>query len=232
MKNQQPPEVRASGNGEFLELIEIFPTIQGEGPFAGAPAVFIRLAGCNLRCPHCDTQYTEGRRTVSVAEIINEVLIHHIPLVVITGGEPFRQNLTPLIRELRVILRRVQIETNGKMAPADTALLCLTTVVVSPKTATIDPHLASLAAAYKYVISHDDVAEDGLPVSALGHPLPQGKTVARPPEDYRGPIFIQPMDAYDPVENNLNMQAAVSAVMRNPRRHKLCLQMHKYAELP
>ena len=74
-----------------LDVHSIFPTIQGEGPFVGQPAIFIRLAGCNLQCPLCDTEYTEGRIRLSVPVIFDAVQEHirlFAPLIVITGGEP------------------------------------------------------------------------------------------------------------------------------------------------
>jgi len=52
-------------DGLYLEVQDIFSTIQGEGPFAGKPAVFLRLAGCNLRCFFCDTDFESRRTTLS-----------------------------------------------------------------------------------------------------------------------------------------------------------------------
>lgn len=229
MKNRQAPEPRViEPNGHSLDVHSIFSTIQGEGPFAGTPATFIRLAGCNLQCPLCDTEYTEGRRMMPVEQVMANIN-YALPLVVITGGEPFRQDIFPLIGAIRATRRMVQIETNGKF---DCGMAkTLAEIVVSPKTATIHPATAMAACAYKYVVCHDDVADDGLPIRALGHPVPVGRTIARPPEGWRGPIYVQPADAKDEETNRANMAAAVRAVMMEPGQRKLCIQMHKYAEL-
>jgi len=64
--NQQKPEPRAKGDGSILDFHSMFFTIQGEGPFAGHRSIFVRLAGCNLQCPGCDTEYTQGRSVVGI----------------------------------------------------------------------------------------------------------------------------------------------------------------------
>ena len=98
------------GSGEVaLRVNEIFgPTIQGEGPSAGKPAVFLRLAGCNLDCAWCDTPYSwdwkrhdrkqeEKHLSVGqVAEQLGKLLGAHTvpepaPLLVVSGGEPLIQ---------------------------------------------------------------------------------------------------------------------------------------------
>ena len=86
-----------------LWVHSIFPTIQGEGIFAGVPAVFLRLGGCNLQCPFCDTDYTEGSEWMQGDQIVYLVrffMPRKANLVVITGGEPMRQKLGPLIKTL------------------------------------------------------------------------------------------------------------------------------------
>ena len=112
-----------------LDVSEIFgPTIQGEGPSVGRPAVFLRLSGCNLHCTWCDTPYTwdwtrydrasEVKKlgTVEVAREIQERLGDmHPPLLVISGGEPLLQQhgITHLLALLPKFPLRVEIETNG-----------------------------------------------------------------------------------------------------------------------
>lgn len=228
MINNQPPVPRVKSEGRSLLVHSIFHTIQGEGPYAGRCATFVRLAGCNLQCPLCDTEYTEGARVMSVLEIVREVGRSY-SLVVLTGGEPMRQDLMLLIRRLHSRGFTVQIETNGKFPAPDAELFNLATVVVSPKTATIDEGVARNAAAFKYVISHDSVASDLLPVQALGHPVPKGKTIARPP--YGKTVYVNPADHYDSGENVKNMEAAVAAVRYNPCTRILGVQIHKLAEL-
>lgn len=229
MKNQQAPERRINGLGQLLDVHSIFDTIQGEGPYAGQPATFIRLAGCNLQCPLCDTEYTAGREVLDIETIIRRIG-HANNLIVITGGEPFRQNLAPLVTFLTSMRRKVQIETNGKF-DCGSIIPELATIVVSPKTATIHPNIAMKAHAYKYVVVAGNVADDRLPITALYHPVPHGKTVARPPKDWTGPIYVQPADEKDYQPNKANMKAAVAAVLHDPNNRRLCIQMHKYANL-
>jgi len=98
-----------------LKVCEIFYSIQGESTRAGLPCIFVRLAGCNLRCFYCDTQYAlTGGQEQSIADIVAEVEKFPCRLVEITGGEPLMQARTPeLAAEL---LRRgytVLLETNG-----------------------------------------------------------------------------------------------------------------------
>lgn len=96
---------------------EIFYSIQGEGELAGIPSVFIRLAGCPLRCKWCDTKYawspTSGDE-MTVEQIKAEVIKHPASHIVITGGEPFS---CPELKELTDALadtdKHITIETNG-----------------------------------------------------------------------------------------------------------------------
>jgi 7-carboxy-7-deazaguanine synthase len=240
LKNQQAPLARVKGDGASLLVHSIFNTIQGEGPHAGRAAIFIRLAGCNLQCPLCDTEYTEGAQERRIDWLIHDIQDAAVSnLLVITGGEPFRQPITSFVDGMLDAGYEVQIETNGKLpiddperwTPPQPARL---KIVVSPKTATIDPFVAKIAAAYKYVISAGAISStDGLPISALDHPLKDGFHIARPPDGWQGAIYIQPCDEQDEHRNAAHMAAAVAAVtdFGDPRR-RLCLQMHKYANLP
>lgn len=94
------------------KINEIFYSIQGEGRFAGTPAIFIRFAGCNIKCPFCDTEHQKGI-SMSNEEIINEVGKYPAPLVVITGGEPTLQLDEQLCRGLQNAGKYIAIETNG-----------------------------------------------------------------------------------------------------------------------
>lgn len=98
-----------------LRINEIFLSIQGESTWAGLPCVFIRLAGCHLRCSYCDTAYAfkEGDWRVA-SDIIEEVCSHAVDLIQITGGEPLlQQAVHPLISKLCDSGKTVLIETSG-----------------------------------------------------------------------------------------------------------------------
>lgn len=225
--NQQiPTKSVAAQSGNDLQVHSIFYTIQGEGPYAGMPAVFLRLAGCNLQCPGCDTEYTEGARDMDVGDICEAIEcawpnMLRSPLVVITGGEPFRQNLTVLTRTFVAMGWRVQIETNGTMPPSD-GLPDSVTIVCSPKTGRINSYLRDRVDAWKYVTTDYDIApSDGLPIIALGHSNRGG--LARPTNE--APVYLQPMDEQDDKLNAANTKAVVESCMRHG--HRLCLQMHK-----
>ena len=100
-----------------MRISEIFYSIQGEGRLIGIPSVFIRTAGCNLRCVWCDTPYTSWRPkgvSWSIEKILRRVDQHRTRYVVITGGEPL---LAGDVEELALELKRrgkhITIETAG-----------------------------------------------------------------------------------------------------------------------
>lgn len=99
-------------------LIEIYKSIQGESSFAGLPCIFVRLAGCNLRCNWCDSEYTfTGGLKMSVDEVLGEVRkLAPVKLVEITGGEPMLQEreVVPLMEQLLDEGYEVLIETSGE----------------------------------------------------------------------------------------------------------------------
>jgi organic radical activating enzyme len=99
--NKQKPVKSFMDPLGHVRVHEIFASVQFEGPLCGTPAVFIRLYGCNLQCPRCDTIYTEenGCKEIwgpmSILRLL-ETTFHDYSTVVITGGEPFHQNVKPL----------------------------------------------------------------------------------------------------------------------------------------
>jgi organic radical activating enzyme len=100
----------------MLLVNEIFYSIQGEGPNAGKPAVFLRLAGCNLRCSWCDTkQAWNDKQQKTNDEIIKKIKKYPSEHLVVTGGEPLLQQdgLIPLLQKLKGYY--VEVETNGSI---------------------------------------------------------------------------------------------------------------------
>ena len=118
-----------------MKVNEIFSSFQGEGPYIGLPATFLRLSGCNLNCSFCDTDFDDYKELT--VELVKESILqhcknHNTSLVVITGGEPLLQyeELKELIEELDYTGLTIQIETNGsiKRIPISPA-----SYVISPK---------------------------------------------------------------------------------------------------
>lgn len=109
-----------------MRVIEIYPSIQGEGVAVGRPAIFVRFAGCNLKCDFCDTKYAWGEGVVDfpIEELVKEVYRHPEPVVVLTGGEPLQQSrydLEKFCREIRAGGKEIHIETNGMNIDLDYA---------------------------------------------------------------------------------------------------------------
>jgi 7-carboxy-7-deazaguanine synthase len=100
-----------------MRINELFYSLQGEGFMAGVPSVFIRIAGCPLRCRWCDTKYAwskEAGRQYSIDEIVQAVKQWPCSYVVITGGEPMVEpDISQLVNELKAANKHITIETAG-----------------------------------------------------------------------------------------------------------------------
>jgi 7-carboxy-7-deazaguanine synthase len=101
-----------------LYLIEIYKSVQGESSFAGRPCIFVRLAGCNLRCAWCDSEYTfKGGYKLTEDEVVAEIQkLTPVRLVEFTGGEPMLQEreVVPLMSRLLGSGYELMIETSGE----------------------------------------------------------------------------------------------------------------------
>lgn len=223
---------------DYLSVHSVFPTIQGEGPYAGRRAIFVRLHGCNLKCPGCDTEYTSKKMAMMPADVLEMITPHALPhisnLVVITGGEPLRQDIRPLCLYLLVQGYTVQVESNGTVDLNMEPVYCFTrtdiegagvrfSITVSPKTAKLAPQCANYAKAYKYILDADHIdPADGLPSSSLD----MKQRPCRPPFGFRyEDIYIQPFDQKDPHKAARNMEAVVQSALRFG--YRISLQTHK-----
>jgi 7-carboxy-7-deazaguanine synthase len=172
----------------MYKINEIFYSLQGEGPFSGHPAVFIRLSGCNLTCDFCDTQHQTAHLHMHATELVWGAISQaqgRTRLVVITGGEPFFQNIEPLVAEFSRAGWSIQIESNGTIEPKEGFPWKTVSLVVSPKSGH-PPTLMDKADAVKFVL------RDGESPIDIGV--------------YRGPIYLQPIDDKDPVKNKANLE--------------------------
>jgi len=101
-----------------MHLIELYKSVQGESSFTGVPCIFVRLAGCNLRCAWCDSEYTfTGGKPFTQPEILAQIeALAPCKLVEFTGGEPMLQakELVPLMHELLAHDYTLMIETSGE----------------------------------------------------------------------------------------------------------------------
>jgi 7-cyano-7-deazaguanosine (preQ0) biosynthesis protein QueE len=141
-----------------LKIIEIFPSIQGEGMRQGEPTVFVRLAGCDLRCSFCDTKYAwEGGAEYGVDKILENVqrVRRRFPArwVCLTGGEPFMQDVRLLVRLLKRDRCLVQVETNGTRFYSTAADWL--TVSPKPKDYLVRPEFQRLAKEVKLVVTRE-----------------------------------------------------------------------------
>ena len=104
-----------------MHLIELYKSVQGESSFAGLPCIFVRLAGCNLRCSWCDSEYTfTGGKPFTADEIIQQIeALSPCTLIEFTGGEPMLQakELIPLMERLLAQNYTLMIETSGERPP-------------------------------------------------------------------------------------------------------------------
>jgi organic radical activating enzyme len=193
-------------------VTSIFFTLQGEGPLMGQPAVFIRLAKCNLACSFCDTYFDSGdwMSLQQIDDKVNETISQYFqglipdwvknkpPILVVTGGEPTLQKLTPLLDHFKLnYAATCQIESNG-ILPTDMDDID-TWLVVSPKVNEktgkyIKPHAKTLERAncLKFIVSAD--------INSPYHTIPEWAFEWIDDENTilnGGEIYISPMNMYN-----------------------------------
>lgn len=186
---------------ERMRINEIFYSVQGEGRYTGTPAVFVRFAGCNLRCSFCDTEF-ESFTEMSEDEIISAVLRYPATHVILTGGEPTLQLTSSLLLKLNAEGRLVHIETNGSHPLPEGPIHWVT---CSPKSAALSIQRID---ELKVVYQGQDVAHH---LRVTPHPQ----------------VFsLQPCDTGDPERNRQILDQTIHYILEHPQWN-LSLQTHK-----
>lgn len=176
-------------------VAETFFSVQGEGPTAGLPAVFIRLQGCSVGCAWCDTKYSwdaAGGRPADVAALVEEAGRHPCRRVVVTGGEPLESPLfEQLVSALATSMFSIEVETSGVIQPGGTAAAAPVQWNVSlklpssqvPDARRINPEaiaaFTGLDAWWKFVVRDDRDLADALRLTER-FALPHGRILLQP----------------------------------------------------
>ena len=184
----------------LMKINEIFYSLQGEGHYTGTPAVFVRFAGCNLKCNFCDTDFTSFTE-MTEDDIVRETGQYPTNHIVITGGEPTLQITASLVSKLHDAGKYVQIETNGTNVLPDGCNIDW--VTCSPKYKAVRlQHIDEL----KVVFEGQDMSQyDGLTASEYS---------------------LQPCDTQDEGKNKEILRQTIDFILKNPK-WKLSLQTHK-----
>lgn len=189
-----------------MRVNEIFYSLQGEGFHTGRAAVFVRLSGCNLACPFCDTDH-QPFTEMSEEQVAQAVAAFPATWVVVTGGEPALQLTPTLVSLLHQAGKEVAVETNGTLPLPDT----VDWVTVSPKS--------------------DFVGRAGTPVlmranevkTVFGEQPLAGDPACGITADH---YFLQPCDTGDARRNQDITARCIEYIKQHPQ-WRLSLQMHK-----
>ncbi len=141
----------------IYKVNEVFYSLQGEGFLQGLAMSFVRFSGCNLRCSFCDTSYAwQQGKPMTVSRIIQQLITYPCRQVCLTGGEPFLQNLSPVVSALKKKNFWVAVETNGTIWQK----ISVDWLTVSPKREGerfhprgYDKRFRKIASEFKYVVA-------------------------------------------------------------------------------
>lgn len=186
-----------------MKVNEIFYSLQGEGFHTGTASTFIRLSGCNLRCPFCDTDH-QSRHEMTEEEIVARAIEVPARHVVITGGEPSLFLTASIVDKLHAAGKYVAVETNGTHPLPDN----VDWITLSPKDAFVEGGAPVITRCNEI-----KVVFDGSPLPDYGHIH----------TDHR---FLQPCDKGDVELNACIVKAAISYILSHPE-WRLSLQTHK-----
>lgn len=208
---QATREAMAIARTGRLPLVEVFYSLQGEGLRTGQATVFVRLAGCNLACEFCDTDF-RVRETFTENELLDEIarIGGECRWVCFTGGEPTLHDLHGLCGRLHARGYRLQVETNGTRPRPEWDLDHVTVSPKQPQGGRLHPWYEEHGTEFKYVV---DSAED------LERALDGARTHGRL-------TWVQP-NALNPDATQL----CIDAVGAHPTLLRLSLQTHKLLQI-
>ncbi|TGG87763.1 MAG: 7-carboxy-7-deazaguanine synthase QueE [Aphanocapsa feldmannii 277cV] len=194
-----------------LPVLETFHSIQGEGTQTGFSAFFIRLGGCTVACPWCDTKHSwpmAGHPRRTLEELAAEARAHRPAFVLITGGEPLHHDLTELCAVLQQAGLAIHLETSG----VDPLSGQFDWITLSPKAHRPPrPELLTACHALKVVVhSEDDLA------FAVAMAARVAETTA---------LLLQPGAG-----SETGQRLAIAFIKQHPR-WRLSLQTHKWLGL-
>ena len=177
---------------------DIFYSLQGEGRNTGRAAVFVRFAGCNLKCGFCDTDFARYEE-LSDDDILRRISAYPSRFVVLTGGEPSLQVDRPLVDLLHAHGYEIAMETNGTHAIVEG----IDWVTCSPKGHSVLRRCNEL----KCIFGDDTIDPDDHGIEA----------------DYK---YLQPCDVLDPGRNALITRRCLDYILSHPE-WRMSLQTHK-----
>ncbi len=203
-----------------LKIVEVFPSVQGEGLRQGEATIFVRLAGCNLRCRFCDTKSAwTGGRPMTRGEVLaaTREARRAFPAAwaCLTGGEPLLQDISGLVRDLKGEGLRVQVETNGtvdRLLPVDWY-----TVSPKPKDYSCRPRFRKTAKEVKLVVTRDLTYDV---VARLRAEFPK-----------ETPVILQP-ESNRPASARRAFEILGRSLKDGLPNIRLSCQLHKLLELP
>lgn len=191
-----------------MKINEIFYSLQGEGFWTGTPMVFLRLAGCNLHCPFCDTEW-KSFEEMSENEILEAITQFPTHKICITGGEPCLQLTESFVNRLHQNDFTVHVESNGTIIPPPN----VDWLTVSPKAPFLSDGKGKLA-----IDSCDELK--------LLYPS-NPEQFSNIKATYR---FLQPIDESDPEKTRINRSATIDYICSHPE-WRLSLQIHKFLKI-
>lgn len=197
----------------LYEVTETFYSLQGEGLHTGRPMFFIRLSGCNLQCDFCDTDYTHKQELTEyqLLELASKTPTNHI---LITGGEPLLQDLSPLVKLLKNSNYILHLETNASIY--DPIVYKFDWVTTSPKSTDFDNRILLSSSEIKIICGIEGWKEIITEVKKIS---------------FCNRLLLLPLDtrSADPADIDWTT-VALAFCLKNPH-FSLCLQTHKLLKI-